>query len=417
MVSVPPEFKEESTMAKRANGEGNIRKRKDGKWLLTFPTGLYLASGKKEYCYFYFNSQVDAVKKLQILQSEKAMGVCHSKAAVKTGDWIETWIEKHKAPKLAPSTLTSYRNNFRVHIKPRVGDIELANLSTYHIQRMLDSMGGSHSLFVKVYNVIHGALEKAVEMGMILRNPCKGVAFPKDDTKDMRVLTQEEQQRFIAALDGEYYRVMLLTYLYTGMRIGEGIPLLWSDIDLERRTIRVNKTAVVCHDFESHSAKQEVQNRCKTKSSKRIIVITSGLASILAEHKEIMRNRAKQLGEEWSEDSLVFRNSRGNMVYSRNLQEVLYRILDKAGIEGATMHTLRHTYATRCFEAGVALKAISEQLGHANLKMTYQVYIHILEDTKVREIDKLDQIDQFIASEEETESAVVIPFPEKGKVI
>ena len=130
-----------------------------------------------------------------------------------------------------------------------------------------------------------------------------------------------------------------------------------------------------------------------------------------------MRNRAKQLGEEWSEDSLVFRNSRGNMVYSRNLQEVLYRILDKAGIEGATMHTLRHTYATRCFEAGVALKAISEQLGHANLKMTYQVYIHILEDTKVREIDKLDQIDQFIASEEETESAVVIPFPEKGKVI
>mgnify|MGYP000395774993 CR=1 FL=1 len=405
-------------MAKRrSNGEGSIYHRKDGKWLVTFPTGLYKENGKKEYLYFYFNSQAAAVRELQRLQSEKAMGVCHSKAAVKTGDWVQTWIEKHKAPKLAPSTLTSYRNNFRVHIKPYVGEIALKDLTTYHIQKILDSMGGSFSLFIKVYNVIHGALEKAVALGMIPRNPCKGVAFPKDDKGAMRVLTQEEQQKFIAALDGEYYRVMLLTYLYTGMRMGEGIPLLWSDIDLERQTIHVKKKAIVCHDFEAHSAKQEVQDKCKTKSSKRIIVITSGLAMILAEHKEVMRNRAKQLGEEWSEDSLVFRNSRGNMVYSRNLQWVLYRILDKAGIEGATMHTLRHSYATRCFEAGVDIKAISEQLGHANVKTTYNIYVHLLEDTKAKEIDKLAGIDKFIASEEATESAVVIPFPEKGKAV
>lgn len=155
-------------MAKRANGEGSIRKRKDGKWLVTFPTGRYLASGKKEYVYKYCSDQATAVRELQRLQSEKAMGVCHSKAAVKTGDWIETWIEKHKAPKLAPSTLTSYRNNFRVHIRPYVGEIALKDLATYHIQKTLDSMDGSYSLFVKVYNVIHGALEKAVELGMIL---------------------------------------------------------------------------------------------------------------------------------------------------------------------------------------------------------------------------------------------------------
>lgn len=402
---------------RRANGEGSIYQRKDGRWLVTFDTGLRQPSGKRFLIYRYCDTQAAAVEVLHQLQSEKAMGVCHSKAAIKTGDWIETWIKKHKAPKLAPSTLTSYRNNFRVHIKPYVGDIALKNLTTYHIQKMLDSMGGSLSLFVKVYNVIHGALEKAVELGMIPRNPCKGVAFPKDDTKDIRVLTKEEQQRFIAALDGEYYRVMLLTYLYTGMRMGEGIPLLWSDIDLERRTIRVNKKAIVRHDFEAHSAKQEIQDKCKTKSSKRIIVITSGLVSILAEHKEVMQNRARQLGEEWSEDSLVFRNSRGNMVYSRNLQWVLYRILDKAGIEGATMHTLRHTYATRCFEAGVDIKAISEQLGHANVKTTYNIYVHLLEDTKAKEIDKLAGIDKFISSEQEAESAVVIPFLEKGRAV
>lgn len=384
-------------MAKRANGEGNIRKRKDGKWLVTFPTGLYTEKGKREYIYKYCATQAEAAEKLRELQTEKAMGVCQGKSAVKTGAWIDTWIEKHKAPKLAPATLTSYRNNFRIHIKPYVGDIPLKELNTYNIQRMLDGIGGSLSTFVKNYNIIHGALERAVELGMIPRNPCKGVTFPKDDKRDMRVLTKEEQKRFIMALDGEYYRAMFLTYLYTGMRIGEGIPLQWKDIDLGKRTLKVNKKAIVAHDYNKHEAVQVVQDFCKTKSSKRTIAITAGLVAVLREHKETMMKLAEDTGEEWSEESLVFRNSRGNMVYSRNLQEVLYRIYDKAEIEGATMHTLRHSYATRCFEAGVDIKAISEQLGHANVKTTYNIYVHLLEDTKAKEIDKLGEIDKFIA--------------------
>lgn len=384
-------------MAKRANGEGNIRKRKDGKWLVTFPTGIYKEDGKREYVYKYCVTQAEAAEKLRELQMEKAMGVCQGKSAVKTGAWIDTWIEKHKSPKLAPATLTSYRNNARIHIKPYVGEIPLRELSTYHIQRMLDGIGGSLSTFIKNYNIIHGALEKAVELGMIPRNPCKGVAFPKDDKRKMRVLTKEEQKRFIMALDGEYYRAMFLTYLYTGMRMGEGIPLQWKDIDLEKRTLRVNKKAIVAHDYNKHEAIQVVQDFCKTKSSKRTIAITAGLVAVLKEHKETMMKLAEDMGEEWSEESLVFRNSRGNMVYSRNLQEVLYRIYDKAEIEGATMHTLRHSYATRCFEAGVDIKAISEQLGHANVKTTYNIYVHLLEDTKAKEIDKLGEIDKFIA--------------------
>ena len=384
-------------MAKRANGEGNIRKRKDGKWLVTFPTGIYKEDGKREYVYKYCATQAEAAEKLRELQMEKAMGVCQGKSAVKTGAWIDTWIEKHKSPKLAPATLTSYRNNARIHIKPYVGEIPLRELSTYHIQRMLDGIGGSLSTFIKNYNIIHGALEKAVELGMIPRNPCKGVAFPKDDKRKMRVLTKEEQKRFIMALDGEYYRAMFLTYLYAGMRIGEGIPLQWKDIDLEKRTLRVNKKAIVAHDYNKHEAVQVVQDFCKTKSSKRTIAITAGLVAVLREHKETMMKLAEDMGEEWSEESLVFRNSRGNMVYSRNLQEVLYRIYDKAEIEGATMHTLRHSYATRCFEAGVDIKAISEQLGHANVKTTYNIYVHLLEDTKAKEIDKLGEIDKFIA--------------------
>ena len=141
------------------------------------------------------------------------------------------------------------------------------------------------------------------------------------------------------------------------------------------------------------------------------------LIEILSEYKESMRQRAENMGQAWSEESLVFLNTRDKMVYSRNLQESLYKIYRKAGIEGATMHTLRHTYATRCFEAGVDIKAISEQLGHANVKTTYNIYVHLLDDTRAKEIDKLSGIDKFIASEATTGNAVIIPFPEREKAV
>ena len=257
--------------------------------------------------------------------------------------------------------------------------------------------GASCSTFIKNYNIIHGALEKAVELGMIIRNPCKGVAFPADDRHEMRVLTPGEQTAFIKALTGEYFWPVFLMYLYSGLRLGEGIALRWTDIDLEKKTIRVNKKAIVCHDFSKHSAKAEVQKFCKTKSSHRVVVITSGLVSVLAEHKAAMMEQAEQMRETWTDDRLAFVNTRGHMIFGRNLQLVLERICKKAGLEGVTMHTLRHSYATRCFEAGVDIKAISEQLGHLNVKTTYNIYVHLLQDTKAKEIEKLGGIDKLLA--------------------
>lgn len=120
-------------MAKRANGEGNIRKRKDGKWLVTYPTGLYTDKGKREYVYRYCDTQAEAAEILRQLQAEKSMGVSQSKATVKTGEWMEKWIEgkaKGKKP-LKPSTLASYRNNFRLHIPYRQRAFDKAGRKFY----------------------------------------------------------------------------------------------------------------------------------------------------------------------------------------------------------------------------------------------------------------------------------------------
>lgn len=391
-------------MAKRANGEGSIRKRKDNKWLVTFPTGLYKENGKREYIYRYANTQAEALEILHQLQVERAMDQGQSTVAIKTGDWIENWIETVKAPHLATATLASYRNNFRIHIKPYIGKIPIRKLTGSQIQGCLNKIGGSYSTFVKNFNIINGAMKKAVKRKKIIRNPCEDVEFPKNDKREMRVLTQEEQQKFIEVLEGEYYRPMLMMYLFSGLRLGEGIPLTWEDVDLENQTIRVNKKAISCHDYASHSAPQVVEKSCKTPSSTRTVLLSDIPTDVLKKHKQKMMDRAKELGEEWSESNLVFINSRGNMVYSRNLQRILYKIFDKAGIKGATMHTLRHTYATRCFEVGIDIKAISEQLGHADVGTTYDTYVHLLREMKVKEIKKLNKLDQFMPREEKSGS-------------
>lgn len=385
-------------MAKRANGEGNVHRRGDGRWQVSFPTGLRNDKGKAEVIYKYATTQAEAAELLRCLQADKAMGVKSKEAKRLTaGQWMEHWIEKDRGPKLAPSTLTGYRSHFRLHINPYIGNISLQDLDTYHIQRMLDNAGGSLSLFIKVYNIIHCALEKAVKQKLILHNPCIGVAFPKDDKKEMRVFTLQEQRKFVEALEGEYYRPLFLTYLNTGMRLGEGLPLLWSDIDLENRSIRVSKKAIVRHDYNSHSAVQEVQNFCKTKSSTRTITITPMLVNVLREHKQFQMEQTEAMGGEWSESNLVFPNTRDNIPHNRNVQAIFERILKKAKVERATMHCLRHTYATRCFEVGVEIKAVSAQLGHRDVKTTYNTYIHLLEDKRVKEIDKLNELDKLMA--------------------
>jgi len=384
-------------MGKRANGEGSIHRRKDGRWQVSFPTGIYRANGKPEIIYRYRKSKAEASETLITLQSEKSLGISHGKAACTTGDWINSWIEKLKASKLASATLTSYRTNFRLHIEPAIGAILLRDLNKGHLQCMLDKAGGSYSKFVKIYNIVHGALEQAVREGFIVRNPCIGVAFPPDDRQTMRVFDLEEQKQFIKALDGEYYRSLFLTYLFTGMRLGEGLPLTWADIDLERQSISVNKKVIVRHDYASHSAKQEVQFSCKTKSSKRTITITEGLVRVLTEHKRQQMHQAEQLGLVWSDTHLVFPNTSGNIPQSRNVQRIFERILKKANIDHATMHCLRHSYATRCFENDVDIKVISAQLGHASVKTTYDTYIHLIKSKVITEVSKLGALDNWIA--------------------
>lgn len=387
-------------MAKRGKGEGCIRKRIDGKWLVEFQTGVK-ADGKPKKIYKYCKTQAEAIKELNKLQSEFLVGVDKTNGNISVSDWCRVWLNKYKK-KLAPTTQRSYETNIRVHIDKYVGGISINKLTTQQIQFMIDTIyndgENSLSLVIKVYNILHGALSKALDLSMITKLPTRGVEFPEDNTKEKVILTKEQQRSFISALENEPSRALFLTYLYTGARLGELPPLVWEDVDLDNRVINICKKSVVLHDYDSETKKthQEIQNFCKTKSSTRKIVITPFLVEILREHKKQQQENAEFLGIKWAETNLVFPTSNGTVPYGRNIQEKFLRIAEKAGIKGATLHSLRHTYATRLFEADVDIKVVSMQLGHKNVRITYDTYVHVLKDKQQQEIDKFAELDKLI---------------------
>ncbi len=381
---------------KRANNEGSISLRKDGRWLIQLQIGIK-EDGKPKKVYKYAKTQVEAVKILDQLKRDLWLGIDASKGNFTVSEWIIKWMDEFKR-NLKPSTRTSYITNKRVHIDKYIGGVKLNKLKREQIQYMLDNIYNngktSISLVIKVYNILSGALEQAVKQGIFAKNPAKNVVLPHGDDRRLRVFSIQEQKDFIKELDNEESRTLFLTYLNTGARLGEIPALTWKDIDFQNRIIDINKKVMVVHDYYAKDKKtvQQVQNYCKTLSSIRKVVIPVFLVDILKEHKEKQIAAINDSGIEWSESNLVFPTINGTIPYTRNIQEKYTRIVNKIGITGTSIHTLRHTYATRLFEADVDVKTISEQLGHKSIKTTYDIYIHVIPQKKLKEIDKLEKL-------------------------
>jgi integrase len=390
---------------RRSNGEGCISKRKDGRWMVCVTTGIN-EKGKPKKIYRYCKTNAEAVDTLTKLNTEIKSGIKISEGSSLTvALWCQTWLDTYKK-KLASSTRTSYQTNLRVHINAFIGGIPLNELTTEQIQWMLDEIykkGNSLSLLIKIYNVLNGAISKAIQLRKISWNPCKGVEFPKKAKKKIRVLTSEEQDAFVEELKNWDSRALFMTYLLSGARLGELPALTWQDVNLNIDAnnlgdMVINKKAIVLHDYNSINKKtsQITENFCKSLSSERTIKITPTLIKILKEQKEKQEKEAEVLGIKWSDSNLVFPTSKGTIPYGRNIQEKFGRIIKKIGISGITIHGLRHTYATRLFEKDVDIKVISQQLGHKSVKITYDTYVHLLDDSASTKYNKLLTIDNII---------------------
>ena len=187
------------------------------------------------------------------------------------------------------------------------------------------------------------------------------------------------QRKFLEHVKGSSYENQYRFVLQTGLRTGELIGLKWSDIDFKKRTLKIERSM----EYRYKVGEWRV-GEPKSKSGFRTIPLTQEAIRILKEQKRKNSN-IDIISMEWADT--VFLCRKGTPVKNSTYDSNLFKICDKAGIDRFSMHILRHTFATRCIEAGMLPKTLQKIMGHSNIGITMNLYVHITEDEKQKEID------------------------------
>ena len=363
-------------MAKRrANGEGNLRKRKDGRWEGRYTAGRDPETGKAIYKSVLGKTQAEAKAKLK-QAIEEAKGLDAAKVGRYTvGQWMEVWFEHYAKVKVRPSSHQTYRGYIDNHIKPSIGKIPLEKLTSLELQKLykklleggrverIESRKQSKGLSAKtvrnIHQIISSAMKLAQEQKLIASNPAEGCALPRMGHQEMKTLPVEQLQSFLReAKDSGVFELYYLE-LATGLRRGELLGLKWEDIDLERGDLRVRRQIARING-------EVVEAPLKTKNAYRTLPLAEDTVSILLEQKK------KVAGSPW-----VFPSSTGGPISPDSVLHMLHRVLKRAGLPRIRFHDLRHTFATLALQNGVDVKTVSGMLGHFSAGFTLDTYAHV----------------------------------------
>lgn len=310
-------------MAKRrANSEGSIRKRSDGRWEGRYTAGHDPETGKRITKNVLGKTQAEVKEKLRkALEETRELDVIRSDDYT-VGEWVKTWFELYSKPNVRPNTAEYYRRLIDCHVIPYIGHIKLNKLTTRDIQKLYNDLKD------------HGRVREVQKA----KNP--GLS-----------------SSYVRGLHMMLHNCLELT---SGLRKGELVALLWSNLDVERKTLSVSKQAVRAEGGEIKVT------RPKTATSIRKISIPQEAVDLLVqEHDKHPDNPymfpSPKTGGMWFPDSVV------------NLHA---KILKDAGLEHIRFHDLRHTFATMALQNGIDVKTVSSMLGHYDARFTLSVYAH-----------------------------------------
>ncbi len=275
------------------------------------------------------------------------------------GAWLWEWYEIYKRPNLAPYSLRNIEQMIRLHIPDSLKRLPLSELHPYAIEKELLPLGRTRTA-VYARQVLFSALAKAARLGFISNNVMEAVDKVRYKQQRGKALTISEQNEFLRALEGSRYKWLMLFYLHTGARRAEALALEWKDIDFEGRVILIRGT--------------------KTDESFRYIPLTEEVAALLeGQRRQNKKERIKRKQGKYHDapSSIVF--PFGKEQTSREF---------KALCPNHHLHDLRHTFITHCAESGVNVNVCQQIVGHSTADMTLNVYTHVMDEFKKKELEK-----------------------------
>lgn len=336
--------------------------------------------------------------------------VDYRKTTITLNEWFNEWFSSVKAHKVKETSIAPMKNNYKRTFGFYLGTQKIKDIKPMDVQRALNAMekdGVSNSAMREALGRLRECLEFAVGSQMISINPCLIVEVPWTfkSVKEEFALTQEEQNALLSEVEDSWYREMFYFMCLTGVRVGELGGLMWSDIDFNKKVINI-KRSLSCSYCDG--VKREMLVSPKTVNSVRSIPFIGEMEEILKTQREKQERLKAELGKRWRAGEefkdLVFTTGMGSpcsrYIVQKEIKKTVKRMREKEAVAAVQEnrqprvirdfhpHTLRHTFATRCFENKMEPKVVQSLLGHSSISITLNIYTHVLDNMMNEEIQK-----------------------------
>ena len=358
--------------------------RKDKKWKCTY----YIfdkESMKEKRKYKSFFTEREAQEFLTSIQYQKGNELFIKNNGIPLNELMRKITErKLELNLIGERTYTRLIGTINNIEKASISKKNINEISSDDIQNYLNTLKDySNSTIKKIKEQFSQTFKEAINKGYITRNPMFGVIRPRSnqERKKVRALTIEEQQKLTnylmsVPISDEPYKVAYLIEMYLGLRIGEVLALKSTDINLHKNLISVNKTLTT-----DKNHKVIMGNTTKTYAGIREVPIPSFIRNeIIKQMRLAENNRDKQL----------FLTPNGEYIRPTNANRKLNELLSKMDITDITSHSLRHTYGTRCVEAGMRAVALQRLMGHTDVSITLNTYTSVFNKYKETELEKVN---------------------------
>lgn len=360
-----------------------ICQRKDGLY-----TGRFVSKRDGKPVQRYFPKLQDCRRWYADAKFEDEHGGINASGDMTVTAWFNYWIDEIKGNSIRPNTIRNYKERFANNIKDCIGNMILADVKPMHCQNVLNQMKDKYksSTIYQTRITMYCMFSDAVENDVMTKNPVTKAIKHNigKEPKKVRALSIDEQKKFLEVAKNTSNYNQFAFILQTGLRTGELIGLKWSDVDL-------NPKNPVIHIQRSMEYRYSVGEwrigEPKSKSGYRDVPLTKEAVSILKNQKEKLKT-IKVINMQFSE--FVFLSRKGEPTKNSAYDTSLFKLCDKAGIDRFSMHVLRHTYATRCIEGNMRPKTLQVILGHSNVGITMNLYVHVTEDEKVKEVERIE---------------------------
>jgi integrase len=359
---------------------GQLIQKGEDYWLLRTYRGRDPLTKKRIYKAAKFEgNREQAQAELERLIRAQAEGSEVKSSDITVNDHFDQWFEQVVENRYSYKTVGNYKGIIAFDVRPLIGHVMLSDLQPSHLQRIFSAItarGVCSNTRRRLYSVISNALDCAVAWETLEMNPLARVEMPRREVKEMRSMSQQEVRSFLEITDTGIHAEYFRTAVVTGMGPGELAGLRWQDIDFEHETIAVQRSLV----WKDRDIDGWMLVSPKTERGKREITIPKSLANALAELKKQQDWRISWAGDRYQNDGFVFADEWGRPVHSKWLGRYVFKVaLVRAGLPRTIrLYDLRHTCATLLLKDGEHIKVVSERLGHSNVRITLEIYIHIL---------------------------------------